>query len=302
MAIIKNYYQTLYHCPIVQLSHYSTAHALKGNIYAYLDFGGATGSAKDGLAEGMIALAYESGKLLPKQQIIEASSSTFAVALTIAARAAGHPVQLVVPESLSAERQKLLKNVGAQLVFSNPQYGRVGAEQLAQKIAKEANAYYMNYFSNGDNLEYHRRMTGTAIVKEITKTRPSLVDAIVVGVGSGGTISGVGEQVRAWTNDVRMVAVEPYECQAIGGGFLGKHKIPGIGAGFIPENYNPYVVDNVIAVSSGDAVRAAKEVLRADAIPACASAGATLYAARQLIEQGKSKNVLCIFSGRQLLE
>lgn len=299
MAIIQNYYETLYQCPIVQLSHYTATHKVNGKIYAYLDFGGATNSAKDGLAEGMIALAYESGKLSPKQEVIESSSSTFAVALTIAARAAGHPVILVVPESLSPERQKTLKSAGAKLVYSGAQYGRTGTAQLAKKLAAERGAYYINYFNNDDNLEYHRRMTGPAILKEITQTQPSLVDAIVVGVGSGGTISGVGEHIRAWTNDVRMVAVEPYECQAIGGGFAGKHQIPGLGAGFVPENYNPYVVDNVIAVTSGDALRAAKEVLRTDGVPACTSAGAVLFAARQLIEQGTAKNALCIFSGKE---
>ncbi len=250
----------------------------------------------------MIALAYESGKLTPKQEMIEASSSSFAIALTVAARAAQHPITLVVPESLSAERQTQLKHAGAKLVFSSAQYGKTGAAQLAKKLAAERGAYYIDLFNNDDNPEYHRRMTGPAIVKEITQAHPSLVDAIVVGVGSGGTITGVGEHVRAWTNDVRMVAVEPYECQAIGGGFLGKHRIPGIGAGFIPENYNPYIVDNVVSVSSGDAARAAREVLRSDAIPACASAGATLFAARQMMEQGTIQNALCIFSGRQLLE
>ncbi len=302
MPIVKNFYQTLYNCPIVQLSHYCAAHGLSGNIYAYLDFGGATGTAYDGLAEGMIVLGYESGKLTPGQEIIEATSSTFAAALTIAGRAAGHPVTLVIPESVPEERQKALRGMGAKLVYSSARYGRAGAERLAKKLATERSAYYTNYFDNDDNPEYHRRMTGPSIIKEIAQTTPSLVDAIVVGVGSAGTITGVGEHVRAWTNDVRMVAVEPYECQAIGGGFVGKHTIAGLGAGFVPENYNPYIVDNVAAVSSGDAHRAAKEVLRTDAIPASASAGATLFAARQLMEQGTVKNALCIFSGRQMFE
>ncbi len=301
-GIVKNYYQTLYSCPIVELTGYVRAAKLPGRLYAYLDFGGPTGTAKDGLAEGMLALAAESGKLRPGQTVVEAGASTFAAALTIAARAAGHPVVLVVSESLSAQRQAALKALGARLEYSGALYGRAGAEKLARAAAQRLGGYYVDYFANDDNPEYHRRTTGPAIVEAIRTESASLVDAVVAGVGSGGTITGVGEVVKAWTNDVRIVAVEPYECQAIGGGFLGRHKIPGLGAGFVPENYNPYVVDTVAAVSSGDAARAAREVLRTDAIPACVSAGAALAAARQLLENGASKAALCIFSGRQVYE
>ncbi len=302
MPEMKRYAQSLYCCPMVELAGYRAAHQLPGPIYAYLDFGGATGSAKDGLAQGMLALAAQKGKLAPGQTVLEAGGSTFAAALTLAARAAGHPVTLAVPESLSAARQAALKRYGAKLVLSGALYGRRGAEKLAAETAEKCGGYYVDYFCNDDNPEYHRRITGQAIVKAIGGGNRSLVDAIVVGVGSGGTITGVGETVKAWTNDVRMVAVEPYESQAIGGGFVGKHAIPGLGAGFVPENYNPYVVDLVSAVSSGDAAQAAREVLLTDTLPACVSAGAALYAARQLLEKGQSRAALCLFSGRQLYE
>lgn len=301
-GIVKNYYQTLYRCPIVELAGYVRAAKLPGRLYAYLDFGGPTGTAKDGLAEGMLALATESGKLHPGQTVVEASASTFAAALTVAARAAGHPVVLVVSESLSAQRQATLKALGAKLEYSGALYGRAGAEKLARAIAQRLDGYYVDYFANDDNPEYHRRVTGPAITEAIRTETSSLVDAVVVGVGSGGTITGVGEVIKAWTNDVRIVAVEPYECQAIGGGFPGRHKIPGLGAGFVPENYNPYIVDTIVAVTSGDASRAAQDVLHTDAIPACVSAGASLAAARQLLENGTSKAALCVFSGRQLYE
>ncbi len=302
-GILKSYYHTLYDCPIVELSGYVRACKLPGRLYAYLDFGGATGTAKDGLAAGMLALAAEQKLLLPGQTVIEAGSGSFAAALTLAARNAGHPVVLVVPESLTDKRKNELKTLGAKLEYSGTLYGRKGAEQLARQLARKLDGYYVDYFANDLNPEYHRRATGPAIVKAIYRENaPSLVDAVVVGVGSGGTITGVGETVRAWTNDVKMVAVEPYECQAIGRGFLGKHQIPGLGAGFVPENYNPYVVDRVAAVTSADAARAAHDVLRTDGIPACASAGAALAAARQLMEKGGSKAALCVFSGRKLYE
>ncbi len=302
MPIERHYYECLYDCPLVVLSGYAKKYGLNGQLYAYLDFGGATGTAKDGLAEGMLALAAQKGKLQPGQPVVEAGSSTFAAALTLAATAAGHTVYLCMPESVSLARQAALKALGAHLVFSGALYGRAGAEKLAVQTAEKYAGYYVDYFRNDDNPEYHRRITGPAITKAIAGEGRSLVDAIVAGVGSGGTITGVGETVKAWTNDVRIVAVEPYESQAIGGGFLGKHGIPGIGAGFVPDNYNPYVVDLVSAVASGDAVQAAREVLLTDGIPACVSAGAALYAGRQLIEKGQSKAALCIFSGRQLYD
>ena len=299
MAILRHYYQSLYENPVVELSGYTAAHSLPGMLYAYLDFGGATGTAKDGLAEGMLALAMQKGKLQPGQPVVEAGASSFCTALTLAARAAGHPVTLAVLDSLPEARRAELKALGARLVFSSVLYGRSGMEALAAETAQKCGGYYVDVFRNDDNPEYHRRVTGPAIVRAIDGKDHSLVDAVTIGVGTGGTITGVGETVKAWTNDVRIVAVEPYESQAIGGGFIGKHAIPGIGAGFVPGNYNPYVVDLVAPVSSGDAAEAAREVLRTDTVPACVSAGAALCAARRMLENGQSKAALCVFSGRR---
>ena len=124
------------------------------------------------------------------------------------------------------------------------------------------------------------------------------MDAVFIGVGSGGTITGVGECVKAWTNDVRIIAVEPYECQALAGGLLGPHGIPDIGFGLIPDNYNPYVVDKIAAVPSAEAARAAKTVLLTDAIPASVSGGAALAAAARFLAEGWSQAALCLISGR----
>ena len=297
MASLKNYYQKLYACPIVELSGYASAFQLKGRIFAYLNFDGPTGTGKDALAEGMLALAVERGDLKKGQTVVEASAGSFATALTIAGRQSGHPVVLAVPSGISTQRQKQLEDLGARLVFSSSTQGRSALEELARKTARECGGYFIDFFSNDDNPEYHRRVTGPAILNNC----PGL-DTIVAGVGSGGTITGVGEYVRAWENQIRMVAVEPYESQAIGGGFPGRHQIPGLGAGFVPENYNPYVVDRVMAVTSADAAQAARQVLRTDAVPASASAGAALCAARRLVEEGRAGQVLCVFCGRALYE
>ena len=298
MPVLENYYEHLYHNPVVSLRGYCAHHRLQGSILAYLDFGGATGSAKDGLAEGMLALAAEQGLLAKGQPIVEASSGTFAVALTIAARHSGHPVTLTMHEGVPDERKKLLRSLGAQLAFSSPLDGRRGAERLALELAEAQNGYYTNYFANDLNPEYHRRVTGPNILKETD----SRLDAVVIGVGSGGTITGVAEYLKAWNSMIRIVAVEPSECAAISGGFIGHHSIAGIGPGFVPENYNPYVVDTVLTVSSADAERAAREVLFYDGIPACSSAGATLCAATQLMGTGKCNRPLCIFAGRRTYE
>ena len=286
MAIYPNIYQTLVPCPIVELRGYLAACGLKGRLYAYLDYNGPTGTSRDSVAEGMLALAAEKRRLLPGQPIIEAASGSFAMALALAGRTAGHPVVLTMPEDAPALRQEYLLRLGAQILHSPAQRGLAGARTLAETTA-------------ADNPEYHRRVTGPAIVQAISREGRSLVDTITVGVGSAGTITGVGETIKAWTNDVRIVAVEPFENQALGGGFTGGHGIPDIGYGIVPGNYNAYVVDNVAAVTSTDANRAAQRVLATDAIPASPAAGAALHAAAQLIATGTSRSALAIFSGRQ---
>ncbi len=288
MPIYSNFYQTLTTaCPIVELRGYAAACGLKGHLYAYLDFNGPTGTARDGLAEGMLALAIEKKQLAPGQPIIEAASGPFATALTLASLTAGHPIVLVMPEDAPALRQEYLLRLGAQIRHSPARSGLAGARALAAQTAAANGWYYMNWLANDDNPEYHRRVTGPAIVQSIARQNQSLVDAITIGVGSAGTVTGVGETIKAWTNDVRIVAVEPYEIQVLGGGLTGPHGIPDIGYGIVPENYNSYVVDNVSAVASRDAQRAAQQVLRTDAIPASVSAGAALHAAAQLLAEDK---------------
>ena len=281
MPIYPNFYQTLSACPIVELRGYAAACGLKGRLYAYLDFAGPTGTARDGLAEGMLALAIEKKKLISGQPIIEAASGPFAAALTLAGLTAGHPVVLVMPEDAPALRQETLLRLGAQIRHSPARSGVNGARRLAAQTAAANGWYY--------------------IVQSIAREGKSAVDAIVIGVGSGGTVTGVGETIKAWTNDVRIAAVEPYESQALGGGLTGPHGISDLGYGFVPENFNAYVVDNVVAVNTTDAQRAAQKVLRTDAIPASVASGAVLQAAAQLIHVGASRSALAILPGRQIV-
>lgn len=301
MPVFDDFYKTLRTCPIVELRGYAAACGISGHLYAYLDFNGATGTSRDSLAEGMLALAAEHGRLAAGQPIVEAASGAFAAALTLAALTAGHPVCLAMPEDAPALRQENLLRFGAKIELSPAKAGGSGARALAKRLAEEKKWYYTNWLANDDNPEYHRRVTGPAIVKAIARNGKSLVDAVVISVGSAGTITGVGETVKAWTNDVRVVAVEPYESAVLGGGFAGKHSIPEMGFGLVPENYNSYVVDNVVSVASADAVRTARRVLRTDAIPAAPCAGAALCAAEKLIKSGRAHNALVVFSARQLI-
>lgn len=297
MAILQSYYQDVYRSPVVRLSGYSGRHELASSILAYLDFGGATGTCKDGVAETMLAFATERGTLQPGMPVVEASSGSFGAALAVSCATTGHPCILVVPSSLPLSRRQHLQNLGARIVVCGSG-GRRALEQVAKDTAARYNGYFTNYFANDDNPEYHRRVTGP----QILKAAGDAIDAVVIGVGSGGTITGVAEYLKAWNSMIRIVAVEPSECAAISGGFIGHHSIAGIGPGFVPENYNPYVVDSVLTVSSADAERAAREVLFYDGIPACSSAGATLCAATQLMGTGKCNRPLCIFAGRRTYE
>lgn len=297
LAILQSYYQDVYKCPVTRLPRYSGHYGLESAILAYLDFGGATGTCKDGVAEAMLAFATERGDLKPGMPVVEASSGSFGAALAVACATTGHDCILVVPSSLPAERKKHLQNLGARIVACNA-HGRKALEHIAADTAARYGAYYTNYFANDDNPEYHRRVTGPQILKACGDS----IDAVVIGVGSGGTITGVAEFLKAWNSMIRVVAVEPSECPAISGGFVGHHGIAGIGPGFVPDNYNPYVVDTVLTVSTADAHQAAREVLFMDGVPACTSAGATLAAAVQLMGTGKSKRPLCVFAGRRMYE
>jgi cysteine synthase A len=295
--IVTNIYNTLYSRPTVLLSGYAALHALPGETLAYLNRGGATGSAKDALAEGMLALALERGQLRAGQPVVEASSGTFAVALTVAAIHSGHPVHLVMPGTVPVSRQHMLGELGARVELTNYVYGRAGTLRRAQQLAQAAGGYFVNYFANDDNPEYHRRVTGPAILRALDGE----LTALVAGVGSGGTLTGVGEYLKAWGGNVWTVAVQPFESQSLTGGFSGRHGIAGIGPGFVPDNYNPYIVDEVVSVTTGDAIQAAREVLATDAVPASASCGAVLCAAREL-QKRRSGRVLCVFNGTAMLE
>ena len=201
MPIYPNIYQTLLPGPIVELRGYLAACGLRGRLYAYLNYNGPTGTARDELAEGMLALALERGALTPGQTIVEAVSGPFATALTLAGLTAGHPVTLVMPEDAPAMRQESLLRLGAQIIHTPAQAGPAGARALAKATAAEKGWYYMDWLNNDDNPTYHRRVTGPALVRSIAREGSSIVDSIVIGVVIGGTHIEEATEIRAKYQD-----------------------------------------------------------------------------------------------------
>lgn len=265
----------------VHLSAYGSHYNLNAELIAGIMFEGLTGSYMDKLVAGMLLIAHQSGKLRDKMPIIEVSSGTFAVSLTLTATRLGHNVYLIVPAGADEKQLQRLSRLGACIVKAEPGHGRQGAIDTALKLEKELDGYFLNYMSNDDNPEYHRRVTGPALLKACGK-QP---DIVVIGVGSGGTVTGVGEYLNAWTSGTKIVAVEPYESNVISGGFAGRHNIPGLGVGFVPDNYNPYIVNEVISVSSGDAIKAAQDLFVLEGIPAAPASGATVAVAKMLAQR-----------------
>ena len=298
MAIYHSVTELIGHTPLVELTGYEKKHNVPAEIVAKVELFNPAGSIKDRIAAAMLEDAEEKGILNKDTVIIEPTSGNTGVALAAFAAARGYRIIITMPETMSVERRRLMAAYGAELVLT-PGPKMVDAIAKADELAKEIpNSFIPGQFTNPANPQKHYNTTGP----EIWKDAEGKVDIFVAGIGTGGTITGVAEYLKAWNSMIRIVAVEPSECAAISGGFIGHHSIAGIGPGFVPENYNPYVVDTVLTVSSADAERAAREVLFYDGIPACSSAGATLCAATQLMGTGKCNRPLCIFAGRRTYE
>ena len=290
--------QLIGHTPLLELTHIEKEQQLSAHILAKLEYFNPAGSVKDRIAKKMIDDAEAKGLLKEGSVIIEPTSGNTGIGLAAVAAAKGYRIIIVMPETMSVERRQLMKAYGAELVLTDGAKGMKGAIAKADELAKEIpNAFVPGQFVNPANPAAHKATTGP----EIWEDTDGKVDIFVAGVGSGGTVTGVGEGLKERNPHIRIVAVEPYENQVLGGGLTGPHGIPDIGYGIVPGNYNAYVVDNVAAVTSTDANRAAQRVLATDAIPASPAAGAALHAAAQLIATGTSRSALAIFSGRQNL-
>ena len=272
--------------PLLELTHIEAAENLEAKILGKLEYFNPAGSVKDRIAKAMIDDAEASGKLKPGSVIIEPTSGNTGIGLASVAAARGYRIIIVMPETMSVERRQLMKAYGAELVLTDGAKGMKGAIAKADELAKEIpNSFVPGQFVNPANPDAHKRTTGP----EIWEDTDGKVDIFVAGVGTGGTVTGVGEYLKSQNSNVKVVAVEPATSPVLSKGVAGAHKIQGIGAGFVPDVLNTKVYDEVIPVSNEDAFAAGKLVGHKEGVLVGISSGAALWAAIQLAKRPENK-------------
>lgn len=265
--------------PLLELSNYNKAKGLKARLIVKLESFNPAGSVKDRVALAMIEDAEASGLLKPGATIIEPTSGNTGIGLAFVAAAKGYKLILTMPDTMSVERRNLLKALGAELVLTPGANGMKGAIARAEELkAATPGAVILQQFDNPANPAMHERTTG----QEIWRDTEGVVDIFVAGVGTGGTVSGVGAALKKHNPAVKVVAVEPTDSPVLLGGAPGAHKIQGIGAGFVPKNYNPAVVDEILQVTNDDAIRAGRELAKLEGLLVGISSGAAVSAATRL--------------------
>ncbi|RHL94077.1 cysteine synthase A [Bacteroides intestinalis] len=265
--------------PLLELSNYNKAKGLKARLIVKLESFNPAGSVKDRVALAMIEDAEASGLLNPGATIIEPTSGNTGIGLAFVAAAKGYKLILTMPDTMSVERRNLLKALGAELVLTPGANGMKGAIVRAEELkAATPGAVILQQFGNPANPAMHERTTG----QEIWRDTEGVVDIFVAGVGTGGTVSGVGAALKKHNPGVKVVAVEPTDSPVLSGGAPGAHKIQGIGAGFVPKNYNPAVVDEILQVTNDDAIRAGRELAKLEGLLVGISSGAAVSAATRL--------------------
>jgi cysteine synthase A len=265
--------------PLVRLSRLAKAHGVKADIVGKCEFFNPLSSVKDRIGAAMIEAAEKAGRLKPSTVIIEPTSGNTGIALAFVCAAKGYKLILTMPESMSMERRKMLLLLGAQLELTPASLGMRGAIAKAEELQKTLpDAIILQQFENPANPEIHRRTTA----EEIWKDSAGKVDAVVSGVGTGGTLTGIGSVLKQRKPDVRMIAVEPEDSAVISGGPPGPHKIQGIGAGFIPGNLDVKLIDETVRIANETAFRTAREVARLEGLPGGISSGAALAAALEV--------------------
>ena len=288
--------------PLLELSHIEAKEGVKARILAKLEYFNPAGSVKDRIACGMLDDAEQRGVLKKGSVIIEPTSGNTGIGLASVAAARGYRIIIVMPDSMSVERRNLMKAYGAELVLTEGAKGMKGAMAKAEELAKEIpNSFIPGQFVNPANPATHEKTTGP----EIWEDTDGAVDYFVSGVGTGGTLTGVGRYLRSKKPEVKLIAVEPDASPVLSGGQPGPHKIQGLGAGFVPDTLDTKIYDEVIRVSNEDAFREGREIGRAEGILTGISSGAALYAAVQLAKrkeaEGKTIVVLLPDSGDRYL-
>ena len=288
--------------PLLKLNRFAAAESLGAEVYAKLEYFNPAGSVKDRIAYAMITDAEKSGALKPGSVIIEPTSGNTGIGLAAVAAARGYRIIIVMPETMSVERRQLMKAYGAELVLTEGAKGMKGAIAKAQELAAQTpDSFIPGQFTNPANPSAHRATTGPEIWNDTDGT----VDIFVAGVGTGGTLTGVGEYLKSQNPNVKVVAVEPAGSPVLSKGVAGAHKIQGIGAGFVPNTLNTKVYDEIITVENEDAFATGRELARKEGLLVGISSGAAVWAAAQLAKrpenQGKRIVVLLPDTGDRYL-
>ena len=277
--------------PLLELGGYEKAHGLNAKLIVKLEYFNPAGSVKDRIAKAMIDDAEAKGVLKKGSVIIEPTSGNTGIGLAAVAAARGYRLILTMPETMSVERRNLIKAYGAEIVLTEGAKGMKGAIERANELAKEIpDSFITGQFDNPANPAVHRATTGP----EIWEDTAGQVDIFVAGVGTGGTITGVGEYLKSKKPSVKIVAVEPASSPVLSTGVAGSHKIQGIGAGFIPAVLNTKIYDEIITVENDDAFAAGKEVGRTDGVLVGISSGAAVWAAAKLAKRPENKDKVIV--------
>lgn len=279
--------------PLLELSHIEKEYKLKAKIIAKLEYLNPAGSVKDRIAKAMIDEAENSGKLRTGSVIIEPTSGNTGIGLAAVAAARGYRIVIVMPETMSVERRQLMKAYGAELVLTDGSKGMKGAIEKAEELAKEIpDSFLAGQFVNPANPKIHRETTGP----EIYQDTDGKVDIFVAGVGTGGTVTGVGEYLKSRNPDIQVIAVEPASSPVLSEGKADAHKIQGIGAGFVPDVLNTNIYDRVITVDEEDAFRVGRMIGQKEGVLVGISSGAAAHAAIELakLPENEGKNIVVL--------
>ncbi|MEI6555940.1 MAG: cysteine synthase A [Paludibacter sp.] len=291
--IAKNLTELIGNTPLLQLSNYASNKSLEANVIVKLESFNPAGCVKERIALSMVEDAEAAGILKAGVEIIEPTSGNTGIGLAMVAAVKGYKLTLTMPETMSIERRNLLKALGANLVLTPGANGMKGAIARALELHEEnPNSYIPQQFENAANPKIHNTTTGP----EIWNDTDGKVDIFVAGVGTGGTISGVGAYLKSKNLNIKIVAVEPADSPVLSGGAPGPHKIQGIGAGFIPKNYNGGVVDEIIQVSNDSAILTSRQLAQQEGLLVGISSGAAAYAATLLAQrpENKGKNIVAL--------
>ena len=290
MKIYNSFTQLIGNTPLLKLKFSGGA-----NVFAKLEYFNPAGSAKDRVAKSIIETAEKDGLLTKDSVILESTSGNTGIGLCAVAAAKGYKTIIVMPESMSEERKKMMKAYGAELVLTEACLGMKGANEKCEQLAKEIpNSFIAGQFVNKANPQAHYKTTGPEIWADTDGT----VDIFVAGVGTGGTVTGVGRFLKEQKNDIKIVAVEPASSPLLSGGTAAPHKIQGIGANFIPDVLDAEILDEIITVSDDDAINTAKQFVASEGAFVGISSGAALFAAYSLASrpENKGKNIVVLLA------